>query len=162
MIEPNPVDYLNDPLNEITRKERRNLLIASTVGLLVAKAGMVPTKFEAFGIELSVPDQEVFVILMLLIVLYFLAAFVIYGISDFLVWRKKYQDYLEQVAGSDANWSPKDQYNYDELHSTVPGIAWLYAWSKPAAFARSIFEFSVPVIFALVAGMFLIKHLIFS
>ncbi len=162
MIEPNPVDYLTDPLSEITRKERRNLLIASTVGLLVAKAGMVPAKFEAFGIELSVPDQKVFVILMLLTVLYFLAAFVIYGISDFFVWRKKYQDYLEQVAGFNSDWSQEDQYNYDELHRTIPEIAWLYAWSKPAAFARIIFEFTVPVIFALVAGMFLIKHLICS
>jgi hypothetical protein len=49
--EPNPVDYLIDPLNEITRKERRNSLIASTLGVLVAKASLVPSKFSALGIE---------------------------------------------------------------------------------------------------------------
>jgi len=35
------------PLNEITRKERRSLLIESTVGVLVMESGMVQSKFVA-------------------------------------------------------------------------------------------------------------------
>lgn len=160
MIEPNPVDYLNDPLSEITRTERRNLLIASTVGLLVAKGGLVPSKILAFDIELPVPEQEVFITLVALTVFYFVAAFVIYGVSDFFVWRKKYQDYLEQVSHFQESWSEQDQNSYDELHTSVPKITWLYRCSKPVAFTRILFEYAVPIIFGLVAIAFLVHQLL--
>lgn len=91
MSEPIFTDYLGDPLGEITRKERRNLLIAGTVGVLVAKAGLVPSKISALGIDLSAPAQDAFVMLVGLVIVYFLCAFIIYGVSDFFAWRKKYQ-----------------------------------------------------------------------
>ena len=154
--DPNPVAYLLDPLSEITRRERRNLLMASAVGLLVSKAALVPTQLSALGIEFSAPDQRIFVVLVALTVFYFFGAFVLYGLSDFLIWRKKYQDYLEGVEGVMQSWSQEDQHIYDELHQHIPDIGWLYQWSKPTAFSRILFEFVVPIVFGLYAASTLI------
>jgi len=155
MSEPTFTDYLGDPLGEITRKERRNLLIAGTVGVLVAKADLVPSKISALGIDLSAPAQDAFVMLVGLVIVYFLCAFLIYGVSDFFACcRKKYQDYLEAVERLQSNWSQEDQAQYDEMRVAVGDIAWIYSASKPVAFIRMLFEFGLPLIYGLyVAGM---------
>ncbi len=88
MSEPNPVEFLADPLSPITRIERRNLLLASTAGILIAKAGLIPTQISALGITLSDPNQSTFIVVMALTVVYFLCAFVVYGVADFFIWRK--------------------------------------------------------------------------
>lgn len=156
MVEPSPVEYLTDPLSDITRKERRNLLIASTIGVLVSKAGLIPSKLSTFGIEFSPPAQDTFVMIVAFTVLYFIGAFMIYGISDFLIWRKRYQDYLEGVEGKIESWSMEDQAAYDELHTRIPNIGWLYRVSKLAAFARIAFEYAVPLLY----GLFVVVTLI--
>jgi len=139
MSEPTPVEFLADPLSAITRSERRNLLFASIAGILLAKAGLVPTQIAAFGIVLSVPEQSTFLVIVALIVLYFLGAFIVYGLADFFILRKKYQDYLEHVDTYMESWSLEDQRAYDERRSRVPDIAWLYRGSKPVALARVLF-----------------------
>lgn len=152
MEEPNPIDYLSDPLSDIARKERRNLLIAGTVGILVAEAGIIPTKFSAFGITLSSPAQDTFVLLVGLTVLYFICAFITYGFADFLIWRTKYQDYLEHVQRYMGGWTREDQQAYDDFRDSVPSIAWLYKVSGPTAFIRIFFEFGVPIIFGVISA----------
>jgi amino acid transporter len=97
MSGPSPAEFLSDPLSDVARKERRNLLIASTTAILAATMGLAPAHISALGIEFSPPAQSSFVVLVALIVVYFIAAFVLYGISDFFIWRKKYQDYLVAV-----------------------------------------------------------------
>lgn len=151
MPEPSPTDFLSDPLSDVARKERRNLLIASITGILIATAGLVPKHISALGIEFSPLAQNAFVILAALVVVYFVFAFAIYGISDFFIWRKKYQDYLVAVEAEMQGWTEEDQHYHDELHHYVPRIDWLYNWSKPAAFARIIFEFVLPVIVGIVS-----------
>lgn len=146
MSEPNPADFLGDPLSDVTRKERRNLLLASVTGLLVETTGLVPTHISALGIEFSPPAQSAFVVLVTLTVVYFIGAFVIYGASDFFVWRKRYYDYLVAVEVESRNWSEEDQRHYDELHEDIRRIHWLYEWSKPLAFIRALFEFALPMV----------------
>lgn len=160
MSEPTFTDYLGDPLGEITRKERRNLLIAGTVGVLVAEAGLVPSKISALGIDLSAPAQDAFVMLVGLVIVYFLCAFFIYGVSDFFAWRKKYQDYLEAVERLQGNWSKEDQARYDEIRTAVGDIAWIYSASKPVAFIRMFFEFGLPIIYGLFVASMLILYVI--
>jgi hypothetical protein len=84
---------------------------------------------------------------------------VLYGITDFFIWREKYQDYLESIARIGSNWDQEDQRAYDELHASLPDIAWLYRWSKPAAFGRIFFEFIVPVLVALYTAISLLQRL---
>ena len=155
MSEPNPVEFLADPLSPITRIERRNLLLASTAGILIAKAGLIPTQISALGITLSDPNQSTFIVVMALTVVYFLCAFIVYGVADFFIWRKKYQDYLEHVEAYMDSWSQEDQHSYDERRVRVPEIAWLYRGAKPVAFIRTFFEYCLPVFVGLYAGIIL-------
>jgi hypothetical protein len=82
-IDPEEI-LLQDPLSKVTRQERSRLLVVSLIGTLVAKAGIVPTKISALGIELSSANQKMFLHSLSAVVLYFLIAFALYGWFDFL------------------------------------------------------------------------------
>lgn len=84
MADPYFSDLLGDPLSDITRKERRNLLFASTVGCAIVSMDMVPTKLSALGIDFSSPAQSSFLILVAVVIAYFFFAFVTCGLADFL------------------------------------------------------------------------------
>lgn len=153
---PDPENFLSDPLSPITRLERRNLLIASSVGFLVAAADLVPTNISALGISLSVSAQEMFVVAIAFAVAYFIFAFAIYGMSDFFIWRKRYQEYLENVQSYMESWDEDDQHHYDS--SPLPRIAWLYRSAEPLAYARAFFEYGLP----LLVGIGVIATLVFK
>jgi len=99
--DPNPIDMLSDPLSEVTRKERRNLIGSALTYIIVVKLELVPSKISALGIELSSPAQDTFLSIFALIVCYFLCAFGLYAISDVLVWRQRFQQYLERDDAAD-------------------------------------------------------------
>ncbi|MDZ7842163.1 MAG: hypothetical protein U5R46_15285 [Gammaproteobacteria bacterium] len=150
-IAPDIAANLKYPLSEVSRKERRNLLFAGTTGFLVSFAGIVPTKISAFGIELSTLDQKTFILLVAVVVFYFLIAFAVYGTSDLFIWRKKYQDYLEEVEKYVDGWTEEDQRLYDGLYSRLPKIDWLYDRFKDVTTCRMLFEFLLPVVYGIVA-----------
>ena len=145
MADPDPKSFLADPLSDITRKERRNLIAASFFGVLVAYGGFIPTKVTTFGIELSNLEQTTFVTLVLGVVLYFFLAFTIYGLSDFVVWRKTYLDYLRDLAVASENVSYEDAQYEDYLFSGIPSAAWIYSLSGKISYVRIGFEFGVPM-----------------
>lgn len=151
--DPSPVEFLADPLSPIARSERRNLLLAAAAGILVAKVGLIPTQLSALGISLTVTNQSAFVIVVIFTVIYFLGAFFFYGLADFLIWRKKYQDYLEQVERYNQNWTEGNQEAYDELRKSVPDIAWVYRHARSLVFARLVFEFILPIAVGLYAAI---------
>ncbi len=53
-----------DPLTEVTRKERRMLLFVSVVSVLIVKAGLIPKKISALGIEFNSTNQEGFLVVL--------------------------------------------------------------------------------------------------
>lgn len=161
MPEPNPSNFLSDPLTDVSRKERRNLLIASTSGILVATMGLVPTGISVIGVEFLPPAQNSFVILMAFVVAYFVFAFVVCGVSDFFIWCKNYHNYLLEVVETNQNWSQEDQQRYDELRKHVPRIHWLYAWLKPIGFTRVVFEFILPVLVGCISLYLLLLKICF-
>lgn len=82
----NPERGYEDPLSEITRKERRNLLI-SNVGLVAMIWGsLVPTKIAAFGIDLVSSERYSLVAILFAVSCYFLTAFWFYARVDERVW----------------------------------------------------------------------------
>ena len=145
MTEPNPRLLHADILTEITRKERRNLLIASMIGICVAELGLVPTRFSALGIELTAPAQRQFVLIVAALVCYFLAAFLIYALPDLFAWWKKYQQYLIQLTSYEQSFSREDQDECDELHKSIPKMIWLQKGAVPVAFLLVVFEFVLPL-----------------
>ena len=74
---------LQDALSPVTRSTRRLLLVLSTVGVAVVKAGLVPSKIPAFGLTLDVTSQAALLWVVTWVVGYLLAAFLLYGLSDF-------------------------------------------------------------------------------
>ena len=55
MAEPDPRDYLADPLSPISRAERRNLLLAATLAIRIAHVNLVPTQVTALGLTCAPP-----------------------------------------------------------------------------------------------------------
>jgi hypothetical protein len=78
---------LGDTLSETTRKERKALLGVSLAAMVIAKTGLIPSKIENLGIEFSSQDRATLLYLIVVAVVYFLTAFVIYAWSDFVRWR---------------------------------------------------------------------------
>lgn len=140
---------LRDPLSEVTRKERRMLLSFSVVGVFVARAGLVPAKISALGIDFERTQQQTLLLLFALVVCYFVAAFVIYGFTDFLAWRIAYhegskvttRELLEGIGSG----------TLQELRqSDRVAEKWIPRWPRyaalPASVIRALFDFLLPII----------------
>lgn len=145
-VSPDPATILVDPLSPVCRRARRNLLAAGVGGILVGRAGLVPTQLAGFGISLGVPEQNWLVSLLVLTIVYFVVAFALYGLADFMIFRKAYHGYKESIEIAGDDWTEDDQWRHDELRSRVGDIGWVYRWSKPAAIGRALFEFALPVL----------------
>lgn len=79
---------LYDPLTEVTRAERKLLLLVSLICLALTWSDLLPTKVEALGIdEISTADRRNLVMLLGLTLLYFIVAFVTYSAADLAQWR---------------------------------------------------------------------------
>jgi len=118
MREPDPREYLADPLSPIARAERRNLLLAATLAILIAHVNLVPTRMSALGLEFAPPAQASFLVVTALVVGYFMLAFATYALADLFVWRKRYYDYLAAMERESKDWTLADQIEYDVIHAT--------------------------------------------
>jgi hypothetical protein len=162
-----------DPLSEVTRRERKALLGVSMLGLALVKVPLVPSKLAAFGIEFSDLNRQNFAFMYSLVVGYFLIAFLVYAFSDFVAWRRseviRYSAYL-QAQRKDPPLVPSDLRNPlvgesgHPLRPQVPGPSPAYrgfaSWGSAviASRLRAIFEFALPVAFALYALRVLLSY----
>jgi hypothetical protein len=85
------VSQLDDPLTEVTRRERRNLLGVSLVSLAITMGGLIPTQISALGLIVSTSEQAGLLILLALTLVYFLLAFLIFGFTDLNNWRIRFR-----------------------------------------------------------------------
>jgi len=143
---------LTDPLSEVTRKERRMLLGLSVLGIFFVKAGALPSKISTLGIDLETSDQNAFLYLMSAGLIYFIAAFFIYAMSDFIVWRsiveKEYIDWYKRYMRERDNY-PQDSHEAEldsEVQSAYKKNAIWYKLTKPMSVTRALFEFVLPLI----------------
>lgn len=144
-------DYLlSDPLCEITRKERRMLLAVSMIGISLIKAGLVPTKITALGIDFNETNQKAFMVIFLSIVIYFFFAFIFYAAADFLAWKRaiwafrglKVQDQLFDIKIPDI----VDSITEMEVSSMIGETPKLSYFVKPVSVFRMAFDFILPII----------------
>jgi hypothetical protein len=140
---------LRDPLSDVTRTERRNLLGVSAIGIVIAKSGLVPSKITALGIECGPSDQRALLKMFTAIVLYFLLAFVIYAISDLVAWRTSFHQAVFE-------WRKRRELLKDDERSAEDRMFREFLsrgqlWSRvtrPVSLLRAIFDFAVPVLIA--------------
>jgi hypothetical protein len=71
-----------DPLSEVTRRERKALLLASLMAFAISVGGLVPNEIKALGITLSQTEREAMLVLVSLLILYLLAGFWVYSLAD--------------------------------------------------------------------------------
>ena len=148
---------ISDPLSDVTRKERRMLLGLSMLGVFFTHGGALPTKITTLGVELGAGDQKIFLLILAIGLLYFLLAFSLYAISDFIVWRKRVAEENIVEAKKSFDWfvfgdQPTDQYQA-EWKSTEERIWRRYRlWAiltKPTSILRAAFEFILPLFVAI-------------
>ena len=143
-------ELLGDALSKETRKERRNVLVASVLGFAVVTMDIVPAKVSALGIEFDAPARSAFLILIAGAVVYFLVAFCVYGCADFFVWKKKFHGYEIFKEQQVKYWTKQDQLDDDEAHEGVPRREYLYRYHSPLALTRIVWEFVTPIALACV------------
>ena len=141
---------LRDPLSEVTRKERRMLLGIGVLAVFVAKTGLIPSKISALGVDLEKSNQQAFLIVLAAVVSYFVLAFTIYGLADFLAWRLTYgraiaaageewHDRAKNRMSSSTN-SPPTFYPNTLMSRSIPYLA------TSVSLLRALFEFLLPVL----------------
>ncbi len=141
---------LSDPLSEQTRKERRLLLIVSLLSLAMTKAGLVPQKINALGIESQLVNQHALLLLVLLIVAYFIVAFMIYAASDFIAWRNCVIEYSAENVKKffkDVKEPVKEQADHDIILKDLEAKMRFWrgkAWTT--SIIRAVFEFVLPLV----------------
>ena len=160
---------LKDPLSEVARKERRNLLAVAAAGVVIGKTGMVPTKISALGIEFSQADRAALVRVLAAVISYFLVAFVLYAASDFTAWRARYHESqfeawfdrlptMEErdggvhVAPAEGMIRARERRRFYEKRR--PFYAYL---ARPVPVLRASFDFGLPILIGIYAFVTLIR-----
>lgn len=117
-----PIEILlHDPLREATRRERRVLLAVSMVCFALRVTGSFPQSISSLGITLSTSDRHSLIKFLTLIDFYLIVVFVLYGIADFVSWRRSFQSAVRQVCSELGGSVEFNQTVYD---SSLPGRRW--------------------------------------
>jgi hypothetical protein len=133
---------VKDPLSEVTRKERRSLLGVSLIGLAVAKVGLLPEEITTFGIKFAAQDKGGLLHLLVFIISFYLIAFLIYALSDFVTWRLAFIDEIKRLMKEDSE-SPDGMFrNLTYLQHKWNSV------STTTSVIRALFEFLIPIAIA--------------
>lgn len=157
MSNSNPFsDRLREPLNETTRKSRRNLLAAAVVGVVIAKVGLVPTKISAFGVDFTSANQESLLLLLACAIGYFGVTFVVYLYSELIAWqlvfRSKELEQLKEEAEREVRSRDSDIERF--FHKRTRKT---YFQARPAFFVRIFVELVIPIVFAIYSAVALLN-----
>ncbi len=164
---------LQDPLSELTRKERRALLTSAGLGILIVQADIIPSKITALGIDFTSTNQKVLLVGMAAVVAYFFVAFALYAWSDFLAWRLRITQSALDAIQDLSRPRLKDMVETDraivsrgEMETKiiedqfVEQMGYLRRWnrmSKPTATIRGLFEFFFPIVVGVLAIIDLLR-----
>lgn len=145
-------DRLREPLNETSRKVRRNLLAASVIGVFIAKVGLIPSKFSVLGIEFSEANQEALLTLLIFVIAYFVITFLVYVSSELVAWQMIFRsEEMERLQ----NQARRREGSIDSEHEKYlwEKARYTYFQAKPAFFLRLLVEVAIPVVFAVYSAV---------
>jgi hypothetical protein len=155
----NPNAYLlKDALSKEARDERRNLLVGSAIGIIVARTGLIPTKITTLGIEFNAANLSSLLWVVAIIVGYFWFAFLIYSFSDVFSWRitlrTTVDNYLEKRLAE-----IKEKSSKSIVKETSPlRFMFLLKTVRPMSWIRIIFECALPLVVGMTAIVLLLYH----
>ena len=148
---------LSDPLSGVARKERKFLLGSSMLGIILVKAGFVPTKISALGIEFAKTDQNSLLLVFGIIILYFLIAFLIYAASDIIIWHRSFSRTLKDATvdrwKSEAKKDPIMEVSdyIEDFFKRRFSVRLILGLTSPVSLLRAIFEFFLPIVVGIYA-----------
>lgn len=158
-----PVEVLlRDPLSDVTRKERKFLLAVCAIAITIVKTGLVPTKISALGVDFSPTDQKSILVILSIIVAYFLAAFLIYAVSDFVAWRVAFHGAVRELMKSklEEKNDARTHKQFDTIRQEMERYTRrTYMWghmSRPVSLLRAFLDFVVPFLFGIITILLLL------
>ncbi len=77
-------EFFQNPWSDETRKLRRNLLLTSTAGIIMAAAGIFPKEISALGLKVDDIDQHALLIVFAIVIAYLTFSYIFYTYSDFM------------------------------------------------------------------------------
>ncbi len=137
------------PLGEITRKERRNLLIACAIVIAIIKLNLVPNEIAAFGINFTQSAETALNWILGALIVYFLTSFCLYALSDFMAWRVKYIVYQARLseAQKKRRFAIFINLRLDKaIRSAFPPGSLAYNLISTITFIRLVFDYFVPIV----------------
>lgn len=152
-------ERLREPLNETTRKTRRNLMGSALLGVVITKVGLVPEKISAFGVEFTSANQQALLMLLIAAILYFTFSFSVYVYSELTAWQivftsKEIEALKEEGKDHPLRKISRSGISYMNSKDEEEGIRFkehvrfLYFRSKPTFYLRLSVELVIPIIFA--------------
>jgi len=162
---------LKDPLTPLSRKTRRNLLIASLIAILIVWMGLIPKKITFLDIEFTNTNQSSILYVLVFVVIYFWFAFYIYGKSDLRAWKRLVEEKdLYKIVCNELDHfyeTTKDNLNSEEIfefqkkQSQLEKLLPVLRKDRRFGFGRSkYFEIWVPLVIGVVAIISVIYKLI--
>jgi membrane-anchored glycerophosphoryl diester phosphodiesterase (GDPDase) len=154
-------ERLREPLNETTRKVRRNLLASALLGIVITRVGLVPEKFSAFGVEFTSANQQALITLLIAVVLYFSVSFLVYVYSELTAWQivftSKELEALKEASKSEASLRRVSRGHISFIDTSTEAedvkfrehVRFLYQRSRPTFYLRLSVELVIPIVFAL-------------
>lgn len=142
------INQLRDPFNDVTRRTGRNLLASAVIGIIIVKVGLIPTKFNAFGIEFSQTNQNALLTLLALIIGYFLMSFIVYVLSEIAAWKLAFRSQEFEKFKNEKETVHVDDEGEQELHDFIKRYLKVAKATKVMFNARILVEVLVPIIVA--------------
>ena len=157
-ISPDDV-RLRDPLTDVTRRERRSLLGISMLGIAVAQGGLLPTEISSLGIKFGPGSQSVLLLILGLVCGYYLIAFLVYALSDYIAWKMALRAVFQRIwtgprdptaeseSEEEALLQIRRQESLEEfIQKNNSSILIAEFMLLPASRVRAIFEFVLPAV----------------
>lgn len=157
----NVPEYLIDPLGDISRRVKRNLLVVSVLGFLTSFANFIPEKISVLGIETSRVNQIAYIWILTAILAYFIIAFIILGLHDYACWKLKYENYKLKAEISSESWTRDNQAEYDMNREIYMGVEGVTRNAPRVMWLRICFEFYLPIVIAFASAVSLVRSVIF-
>jgi len=148
-------DRLREPLNETTRKSRRNLISVAFLGLVITKVGLIPEKISAFGLEFTTANQQALLSILFYTIIYFALSFLVYVYSELTAWKivftaKEIDELVEAQKESTIEGvvfgESKTKIDLDIKVNKILRV--IYYRSNPIYLLRLFVELGIPIILA--------------
>jgi hypothetical protein len=108
-----------DPLSDVTRKERKFLVLFSGLSIAIVLTGLLPTKISALGVDFTEANQTAILLILIAVIVYYLFSFGSTLYYDYKNWQRNINN---EVADSVFNKLRDHSVSQRNLKSTIVNL----------------------------------------